>query len=146
VCHVNGPDEASHMGDRDLKVRSLERIDDEIVRPVIEYFHRCPRQLGGVMVVPDHYTNVWVADWDGGRAEAHSADPVPFVVWNGRERDAVTTFDEDAALAGRYGDQPLSHLLLLHLLGVVRSHAEEAGRAVSRSRRIEIPSQSRYPG
>jgi 2,3-bisphosphoglycerate-independent phosphoglycerate mutase len=138
VCHVNGPDEASHMGDWDLKIRCLDRIDAEIVRPVIEYFHRHPGRLGSVMVVPDHYTNVRMADQDGVRAGAHSIDPVPFVLWNGRERDGVSTFDEDAVLAGRHGRRPLSHLLLLHLLGVMGSRTEETGRAATPSRRLEV--------
>ena len=58
VCHINGPDEASHMRDVEAKIRSLEAIDRHIVGPVAEYFRERPEELGGVMVVPDHYTNV----------------------------------------------------------------------------------------
>src|SRR5262249_23918963 len=35
VCHVNGPDEAAHMGDFALKVRCLEAIDREVIGPVL---------------------------------------------------------------------------------------------------------------
>lgn len=119
VCHVNGPDEASHMGDVELKIRCIERVDEEVVGPVVRYFQQRPHELGGVMVVPDHYTNYRAARGPAGRSEAHSLDPVPFAVWNGRERDAVERFSEAAVLAGRYGATPVSHLELLRLLGMV---------------------------
>jgi hypothetical protein len=51
------------------------------------------------------------------RAEAHSIDPVPFALWNGRDRDEVTKFDEDSVRLGRYGSPVVSHLDLLRLLG-----------------------------
>lgn len=119
VCHVNGPDEASHMGDVELKIQCIERVDEEVVGPVVRYFQKRPQELGGVMVVPDHYTNYRAARGPAGRSEAHSLDPVPFAVWNGRERDGVEQFSEEAVLAGRYGVTPVSHLELLGLLGMV---------------------------
>jgi 2,3-bisphosphoglycerate-independent phosphoglycerate mutase len=36
ICHVNAPDEASHMGDLQLKIKSLEQMDKFIVRPIVE--------------------------------------------------------------------------------------------------------------
>src|SRR6202040_1917975 len=86
ICHVNGPDEASHLGDRALKVSTLEAFDRLTVSPVVEWFKADPRRLGGVAVAPDHYTNHALG---GGRAGAHSLDPVPFAIWNGRDRDSV---------------------------------------------------------
>jgi 2,3-bisphosphoglycerate-independent phosphoglycerate mutase len=114
-CHVNGPDEASHLGDRALKVASLEAFDRFTVGPVVEWFKRRPERLGGVAVAPDHYTNHAPS---GGRADAHSLDPVPFAIWNGCDRDAVDAFDEDSARLGRFGCLPIRHLELLGLLGV----------------------------
>jgi len=115
LCHVNAPDEASHMGDLRLKVRCLAAFDREVVRPVVEWFQQRPERLGGVMIAPDHYTNHEAA---GGRALAHSLHPVPFTLWNGRDRDEVTAFSEDAARAGDLAATPVSHLELLTLLGV----------------------------
>ena len=117
ICHVNGPDEASHLGDRDLKVASLEAFDRLTVGPGVEWFSRHPEQLGGVMVMPDHYTNHSLG---GERSEAHSLDPSPFALWNGRDRDEVVRFDEDAVLEGRFGREPLGRLQLLDLLGITR--------------------------
>ncbi|MEA2603215.1 MAG: 2,3-bisphosphoglycerate-independent phosphoglycerate mutase [Acidobacteriota bacterium] len=114
ICHANSPDEAAHMRDREMKIRCLEAIDRHIVAPVIDYFRARPEELGGVLLAPDHYTNLLIGNT---RAEAHSIDPVPFALWNNRDRDGVTAFSEDSVAAGRYGS-PVSHLHLLTLLGV----------------------------
>ncbi len=128
ICHVNSPDEAAHMHDRELKIWCIEQIDRHVLPPLIEYFQSRPDELGGVFVAPDHYTNLLI---DGIRAEAHSIDPVPFILWNGRERDGVTRFDEESVRQGRHGSPAVSHLELLRLLGVtagLRPVAPGAGR------------------
>lgn len=128
VCHVNGPDEASHEGDRELKIFCIEEIDTHIVGPVVEHFLARPHELGGVMVVPDHFTNWAVAHGEGSqRAQAHSIDPSPFAVWDGVHRDTVPHFGEDAAGGGAFGPEPVSHLDLLQVLGVARRVAVAAG-------------------
>ncbi len=118
LCHINAPDEASHMRDIELKIHTLEQIDLHVVRPIVEYFHRRPEELGGVMVVPDHYTNCWNEPIQKTRIEVHSSDPVPFLLWNGYERDGIRHFGEDEARRGCYGAVPLSHMDLLSLLGI----------------------------
>jgi len=115
VCHVNAPDEAAHMSDVDLKIRTLEEVDRHVVGPVVRYFQEHPEELGGVFLAPDHYTNVVPVDADLQRIDVHSIDPVPFALWNGKERDGVEVFQEDAARGGAYPD-PVSHLELLDLL------------------------------
>jgi 2,3-bisphosphoglycerate-independent phosphoglycerate mutase len=118
VCHINAPDEAAHMQDFPLKVRSLELIDAHIVCPVVEYFQARPAELGGVMVVPDHYTNCAPVLSQKMRKDVHSGMPVPFALWNGRDRDDVQAFSEDAARDGLYGESGLGHMDLLGILGV----------------------------
>lgn len=118
VCHVNAPDEASHLGDLDLKIHSLEQIDRHIVQPVVEYFLAHPDELGGVMAVPDHYTNHSAECRRLARAQAHSLHPVPFAIWNGREVDDARHFGEEEARRGRYGEHPVGHLACLGLLGI----------------------------
>jgi len=116
VCHINAPDEASHGRDLDAKIASLERIDAEIVRPILGFFDDHPAALGGVMILPDHYSNVDTATRPGRRSEIHALTPVPFALWNRRDRDACTAFHEVEAARGRYGAAPRSHLDLLSLL------------------------------
>ena len=120
ICHVNAPDEAAHMGDVAAKIESLERIDRAIVAPVLDYFGRRPDALGCLALVPDHYTNSALGD-DEARSAAHSMDPVPFALWDGHRRDRIDRFTEAAAAAGLYGPEPVSHLEILALMGVVEN-------------------------
>ena len=126
--HVNAPDEAAHMHDVALKIECLERLDAGVVRPVVEYFLARPAEMGGVMILPDHYTNSSTEFAGARRMAVHSLDPVPFALWNGRERDAVERFGEDAAADGRYAAAGLSHLDLLATLGAVRPGWRPGGR------------------
>lgn len=116
VCHINGPDEASHMSDLKGKVRSLESIDKFILGPLVRYFRQNINELGGVMVVPDHYSNIGSAPTDGKRPNIHSIEPVPFIFWNSRDSDSCVEFSERACASGKYGEVPVSHLSLLPML------------------------------
>lgn len=118
ICHINGPDEAAHMRNLGLKIESLERIDEFIVGPVIKYFQDNPEELGGIVIAPDHFTNYVPDSQQMKRIDVHSADPVPFAMWNGRERDAARYYSEDDAVIGKYASPTVSHLDLLQLLGV----------------------------
>jgi 2,3-bisphosphoglycerate-independent phosphoglycerate mutase len=115
VCHINGPDEASHMSDLVSKIASLESIDKFIVGPIVRYFQQNTAELGGVMVLPDHYSNIASVP-PGKRADIHSIQPVPFAVWNSRDRDSTHEFNEEAAAEGKYGSVPISHLSVLPVL------------------------------
>jgi 2,3-bisphosphoglycerate-independent phosphoglycerate mutase len=66
--HVEAPDEAGHMGDLREKVRAIERIDAEVLAPIMAVHGPRP----GVLVVPDHLTPV--------RTRTHASGPVPFVI------------------------------------------------------------------
>lgn len=116
VCHINGPDEASHMRLLDLKVNCIENIDKYIIGPVCNFFENNLSQLGGVLIMPDHYTNVFCGKSRIGRIASHSLDPVPFTLWNNIDRDGVDVFSEDSVLNGQYGQCPLPSLNLVHLL------------------------------
>lgn len=71
VCvHVEAPDEASHEGNAAAKVEALERIDTDIVGPIIEGLRAYPKWR--ILITPDHRTTLAT------RAHAHGA--VPFVV------------------------------------------------------------------
>lgn len=116
LCHINAPDEASHMADVRLKIQSLEQIDHFIVRPVVQYFQQHPDELAGVMLVPDHYSNICPEHSNEKRSDIHSIEPVPFALWNGHEKDATLQFSEEDAVFGKYGSKAVSHLDLLQLL------------------------------
>lgn len=69
LIHVEAPDEAGHNGDALTKVRTIERIDEEILGPLLAR----ARDEGdlGILVLPDHPTPVEI--------RTHSQEPVPFV-------------------------------------------------------------------
>ncbi len=63
--HVEAPDEAGHMGSVVEKVRAIERVDAEVLAPLL-----AAPQRPAVLVLPDHYTPV--------RTRTHDGTPVPF--------------------------------------------------------------------
>jgi 2,3-bisphosphoglycerate-independent phosphoglycerate mutase len=120
-CHVNAADEASHLHDPRLKIGCIEHIDSLIVRPIFDWMRHYDGGSTGLLVMSDHYANSGPEGDGRPRSECHSIDPVPFSLWNGRDRDGVVAYGEDAARLGRYGSVPINHLRLLELIGVTSS-------------------------
>lgn len=97
-CHIEAPDEASHQGDWQTKVASLEAIDRHIIGPVLETLagYGNPEEQAGmpgwrVLVAPDHFTLV--------RTRRHDAAPVPFAMAGAWVRAIVKrTFSERHAV------------------------------------------------
>ncbi len=89
VCvHVEAPDEASHEGKADEKVKALERIDQHIVGPFLDALP----QYGDwrILVSPDHRTPL--------RTRAHSYGMVPFTIAGmGVKSLGQSTYDEVVA-------------------------------------------------
>jgi 2,3-bisphosphoglycerate-independent phosphoglycerate mutase len=71
VCvHVEAPDEASHEGKADEKVKALEQIDCHIVGPLLEALPRYGEWR--ILVSPDHRTTL--------QTRAHAYGMVPFAM------------------------------------------------------------------
>jgi len=91
VCvHIEAPDEASHEGRTDEKIKALERIDEHIVGPLLEALpaHGDWR----ILVTPDHRTPL--------RTRAHSYGAVPFAVaGTGVAVKGQSSYDEVVAAA-----------------------------------------------
>lgn len=114
--HINAPDEAAHLGDVALKQRCIERIDRAVVGPIVRFFKKRQELLGGVVVLPDHYTNT-VAVQDGvARASVHTDDPVPFALWDGLRKDSVESYSETHAAQGSLSACELGAVDVLPLL------------------------------
>jgi 2,3-bisphosphoglycerate-independent phosphoglycerate mutase len=89
VCvHIEAPDEASHEGKADAKVKALEEIDRHIVGPLLEALPRYGDWR--ILVSPDHRTRL--------RTRAHAHGAVPFAM-AGKGLDAAgqTSYDEAVA-------------------------------------------------
>ena len=93
--HVEASDEAGHDGDLDLKVRTIEYLDQRLVAPI---YHEVStwKEPVCIAVLPDHLTPV--------EMRIHVGEPVPFLIWHpGILPDNVQTYDEVACVEGGYG-------------------------------------------
>ena len=94
--HLEAPDECSHQGDLEGKVRSLEMIDSLVLKPVLEYLYSSGETFK-VLIVPDHRTPLAI--------RTHSSTPVPYVIYQSDQEaapDADRAFNEEAGAKGRY--------------------------------------------
>jgi len=93
--HVEASDEAGHEGDHELKKRTIEYLDNRIIRPIFEEVSKWDEPVA-IALLPDHPTPC--------KLKTHTSDPVPFVIYKpGMESDAVEKYDEDSAQKGDYG-------------------------------------------
>ncbi|MBN1457964.1 MAG: cofactor-independent phosphoglycerate mutase [Armatimonadetes bacterium] len=92
LVHIEAPDEASHQGSPERKVWALERIDTEVIEPLLKRLQALSESR--IMIVSDHYTKI--------STRTHAREPVPFAML-GVARDRAETFDEQAAAStGRF--------------------------------------------
>ena len=89
VCvHIEAPDEASHEGDLQGKIKALEAIDQHIVGPLIQALKTQGEYR--ILISPDHPTPV--------QTKTHSHGIVPFVMaGTGIDADDLTCYDETQA-------------------------------------------------
>lgn len=94
--HVEAPDEASHKGSLEEKVRAIEDFDSKIVAQVIDGLEQRFAEFR-VLVLPDHPTPLQI--------KTHASDPVPYVLYSSRDRDKAPNApigynEKDAAASG----------------------------------------------
>jgi 2,3-bisphosphoglycerate-independent phosphoglycerate mutase len=108
VCvHVEAPDEASHEGRADAKVKALEEIDRHIVGPLLEALPR--HGDWRILVSPDHRTPL--------RTRAHAYGPVPFAIaGTGITPKGQASYDEAVAAASELAFEK-GHELMRMFLG-----------------------------
>lgn len=112
--HIEASDEAGHDGDPWLKVKTIENLNDRIVRPILETVTTWDEPVS-IALLPDHPTPCAI--------RTHTADPVPFTICrslgNGRfdEGEGTGKFDEISAKTGSYGLIPASGFMDLFIKG-----------------------------
>lgn len=93
--HVEASDEAGHDGDLDLKLKTIEYLDQRLIAPIYEAVLKSPEPVC-IAVLPDHLTPV--------EMRIHVGQPVPFLIWyRGIEPDEVKQYDEVSCVEGSYG-------------------------------------------
>ena len=94
--HLEASDEAGHDGDLELKLKTIEYLDNRIIKPIYEEIKTWRDEPVCMAVLPDHPTPVEV--------RTHVNEPVPFIIWhNGITPDDVKTYDEISCASGGYG-------------------------------------------
>ena len=97
--HVEASDEAGHDGDLDLKIKTIEYLDQRLIKPIYEAVTANGQSSNEdfcIAVLPDHLTPV--------ELRIHVGQPVPFLIWhNGIEADEVQQYDEVSCVNGSYG-------------------------------------------
>ena len=97
--HVEASDEAGHDGDLELKLKTIEYLDQRLIAPIYREVQTWAEPVC-IAVLPDHLTPV--------EMRIHVGQPVPFIIWHRDiEPDDVQQYDEVSCVEGSYG--------LLHL-------------------------------
>ena len=93
--HVEASDEAGHDGDLELKLKTIEYLDQRLIAPIYNKVESWTEPVC-IAVLPDHLTPV--------EQRIHVGQPVPFLFWyRGIEPDGVQQYDEVSCVSGSYG-------------------------------------------
>ena len=93
--HVEASDEAGHDGDLELKLKTIEYLDQRLIAPIYKEVETWDEPVC-IAVLPDHLTPV--------EMRIHVGQPVPFLIWyRGITPDDVQYYDEESCVSGSYG-------------------------------------------
>lgn len=93
--HIEASDEAGHEGDVDLKIKTIEYLDERVVKPILAEVSTWNEPVT-IAILPDHPTPCSI--------KTHTSNPVPFIIYRpGEMPDEVMVYDEFAAEKGSYG-------------------------------------------
>ena len=93
--HVEASDEAGHDGDLKLKLKTIENLDQRLIKPIFDEVSTWDEPVC-IAVLPDHPTPVEI--------RTHVKEPVPFLIYYpGIEPDGVEKYDEVSCVTGGYG-------------------------------------------
>lgn len=71
--HVEAPDEMGHQGNTDNKIKSIEYLDQRVIKPVMEQMEKAGAEYR-MLVMPDHPTPIG--------CRTHTGDPVPYLLYD----------------------------------------------------------------
>ena len=94
---MEAPDECGHHGDMDDKIRSIELIDEKVIKPVVDYLKSTEEDFR-VLITPDHPTPIAL--------KTHVRDAIPFVIYDSRKNTELNLdyTEENAKKTGLYID------------------------------------------
>ncbi len=71
--HVEAPDEMGHQGNAANKVKSIEYLDQRVIKVIMEEMDKAGAEYR-MLVMPDHPTPI--------RCRTHTSDPVPYLLYD----------------------------------------------------------------
>ena len=88
--HVEAPDECGHHGDLEGKIRAIERIDEEVVGPLLSGLKEAGEDYT-ILVMPDHPTPIAI--------KTHISDPIPYLLYcsTRQKNSGINTYTEETA-------------------------------------------------
>jgi 2,3-bisphosphoglycerate-independent phosphoglycerate mutase len=93
--HIEASDEAGHEGDVELKTKTIEYLDNRVVKFILEETAKMNEKVA-IAILPDHPTPCAL--------KTHTHDPVPFsIYYPGIEPDEVEVYDEFSVRKGAFG-------------------------------------------
>lgn len=93
--HIEASDEAGHEGDYNLKTKTIEYLDNRVVRLIYEVTKDWDEPIT-IAILPDHPTPCAI--------KTHTNKPVPFLIYRSNAKgDAVQVYDEFESPKGEYG-------------------------------------------
>lgn len=93
--HIEASDEAGHEGDYELKTKTIEYLDNRIVRPIYEAIKHWDEPVT-IAILPDHPTPCAL--------KTHTNKPIPFLIYRSDgNADNVQVYDEFESPKGAYG-------------------------------------------
>jgi len=93
--HIEASDEAGHEGNVELKVKTIEYLDNRVVNYIVEETQKMKEPVS-IAILPDHPTPCSL--------KTHVHDPVPFLIYHpDGQADEVKKYDEESVKSGFYG-------------------------------------------
>lgn len=93
--HIEASDEAGHEGNVPLKIKTIEYLDNRIVKPILNELLTWDEPIT-IALLPDHPTPC--------KIRTHTNSSVPFIIYRtGNRADKVNVYDEFACQSGDYG-------------------------------------------
>ena len=91
--HVEAPDEMGHQGNIANKVKSIEYLDQRVIKVVMEEMEKAGADYR-MLVMPDHPTPI--------RCRTHTSDPVPYLLFDStaKQNNSWKYNEEEAKASG----------------------------------------------
>ena len=93
--HIEAPDECGHRNEMENKIKSIEIIDEKVLKPLIKELEKYDNYK--IMILPDHATPIAV--------RTHTRDAVPYLIYEKNkktENDFDNFCEETARTTGNY--------------------------------------------